>query len=163
MQIIRSKEINTIKIHSKHKVCRSVHHCTIQINHQPDVTIFQFTILMFIYSSTCFGRFPVHHQEFNDCSGSLWFYLRMVVIVVLCSWSRRSARQRTQHDYHHHTKVRPEANTAVIELLMMGGRAPETCWAVNKRQDNKLENCYIWLVIYLNCTMMHGLTNLKGK
>jgi len=44
---------------------------------------------------------------------------------------------------------------------MMGGRTPETCWAVNKRQDNKPENCSIWLVIYLNCTMMHGLTNLK--
>ena len=33
--------------------------------------------------------------------------------------------------------------------------------AVNKRQDNKLENCCIRLVIYLNRTMMHGLTNLK--
>jgi hypothetical protein len=39
---------------------------------------------------------------------------------------------------------------------MMGGKTPETCWAVNKRQNNKLENCCIWLVIYLNCTMMHG-------
>ena len=29
------------------------------------------------------------------------------------------------------------------------------------RQDNKLKNCCIRLVIYLNCTMMHGLTNLK--
>ena len=45
----------------------------IQINHQPDATIFQFIILTFIYSSTCFGRFPAHHQELNDCSGSLWF------------------------------------------------------------------------------------------
>jgi len=27
--------------------------------------------------------------------------------------------------------------------------------------ENKLDNCCIWLVIYLNCTMMHGLTNLK--
>ena len=44
---------------------------------------------------------------------------------------------------------------------MMGGRTPETCCAVNKRQANKLENCCIWLVIYLNCTMMHGLTKLK--
>jgi hypothetical protein len=61
----------------------------IQINHQPDATIFQFIILMFIYSSTCFGRFPSHHQELNDCSGSLWFYLRIVVIVLLCSWSGR--------------------------------------------------------------------------
>jgi hypothetical protein len=37
------------------------------------------------------------------------------------------ARQRTQHGYHHDTKVKPEAATAVIELLMMGGRTPETC------------------------------------
>jgi hypothetical protein len=34
---------------------------------------------------------------------------------------------RTQHDYHHDTKVKPEAATAVIELLMMGGKTPETC------------------------------------
>ena len=122
----------------------------IQINHQPDATIFQFIILAFIYSSTCFGRSPAHHQELNDCSSSLWFSLRIVVIAVLCSWSGRSARPRTQHDCHHDTKVKPEAATAVFELLMMGGKTPETCWAVNKRQDNKLENCCIRLVIYLN-------------
>jgi hypothetical protein len=44
-----------------------------RINHQPDATIFQFNILTFIYSSACFGRFPAHHQEFNDCSSSVWF------------------------------------------------------------------------------------------
>ena len=33
-----------------------------------------------------------------------------------------------------------------------GRETPETCWAVNKRQDNKLENCCIWLVIYFNYT-----------
>jgi len=70
----------------KFKVCKSMHHCKIQINHQPDATIFQFIIVTFVYSSTCFGRFPAHHQELNDCSGSLWFYLSIVVIVVLCSW-----------------------------------------------------------------------------
>jgi len=74
---------------------------------------------------------------------------------------RGQARPRTQHNCHHDTKVKPEAATAVIELLMMGGKTPETCWAVNKLQDNKLENCCIWLVIYLNCTMMHRLINLK--
>jgi len=74
---------------SNFKVCKSVHHRTIQINHQPDATIFQFIILTFIYSSTCFGRFPAHHQELNECSGSLWFYLHIVVIAVLCSWSGR--------------------------------------------------------------------------
>jgi hypothetical protein len=71
------------------KVCNSVHHRTIQRNHQPDATIFQFIILTFIYNSTCFGRFPAHHQELNDCSGNLWFYLRIVVTVVLFSWSGR--------------------------------------------------------------------------
>jgi hypothetical protein len=75
------------------KVCKSVYHRTIQIIHQPDATIFQFIILMFIYNSTCFGRISAHHQELNDCSGSLWFYLRIVMIVVLCSWSGRPDRQ----------------------------------------------------------------------
>jgi hypothetical protein len=64
----------------KFKVCKSVHHRTIQINQQSDATIFQFIILTFIYSSTCFGRSPAHHQELSDRSNSLWFYLRIVVI-----------------------------------------------------------------------------------
>ena len=38
----------------------------------------------------------------------------------------RPARPRTQHDCHHDTKVKPEAATAVIELLMMGRKTPET-------------------------------------
>jgi hypothetical protein len=32
-----------------------------------------------------------------------------------------------QHCYHHAPKVKPEAATAVVELLMMGVRMPETC------------------------------------
>ena len=87
----------------------------IQINHQTDATIFQFIILKSVYSSTCFGRFPAHHQELNDCSGSLWQPLG------------RPARPRTQHDCHDDTKVTPEATTPVIGLLMMGGKTPETC------------------------------------
>ena len=43
----------------------------------------KFIILTFIYSSTCFGRPHAHHQELNDCSSSLWFYLRSVVIAML--------------------------------------------------------------------------------
>ena len=92
--------------------------------------LFQFIILTFVYSSTCFGPFPAHHQELNDCSGSLWFYLRIVVVAVLMlvvGLAGRPARPRTQHDYHHDKKVKPEAATAVIELLMMGGKTPETC------------------------------------
>ena len=62
---------------------------------------FSLIILTFTYSSTCFGCFSAHHQELIDCSGSLWFYFCIV--------------------------VKPEAATAVIELLMMGGKTPETC------------------------------------
>jgi hypothetical protein len=40
-------------------------------------------ILTFIYSSTCLGRPHAHHQELNNCSSSLWFYLWSVVIAVL--------------------------------------------------------------------------------
>ena len=83
-------------------------------------------------------------------------------------WQSCCIRVRAGRPEHEHsttvttgTKIKSEAATAIIELLLMGGKTPETCWAVNKRQDNKLENCCIWLVIYLNCTMMHGLTNLK--
>ena len=123
---------------------------TIQISHQPDAAVFQFIILTFVYSSTCFGRFTANHQDLNHCSDSLWFYLRIVVTVALCSWPAGRS------DHEHGTTA-----TAVIELLMMGGKTPETCWAVNKRQDNKLKNSFIRLAIYLNCTMMHGLTNLN--
>ena len=57
---------------------------------------FQFIILTFVYSSTCFGRFPAQHQELNDCSGSLWFCLRIVMTVVLCSWSGQPAGPTTK-------------------------------------------------------------------
>jgi hypothetical protein len=78
--------------------CTGVLHL-IQINHQPDATLFQSIILTFVYNSTCFGRFPAHHQELNNCSDSLWFYLRIVVTVVLCSWSGRPAGRHWVTDF----------------------------------------------------------------
>jgi hypothetical protein len=32
-----------------------------------------------------------------------------------------------QHGYHHAPTVKPEAATAVVELLMMGVKTPGTC------------------------------------
>jgi len=58
-------------------------------------------------------------------------------------------------------KAKPQAATAVTELLMMGGKTPKTCSAVNKRQDNKQENCCIWLVIYFNFCVMLVTTQRK--
>jgi hypothetical protein len=75
----------------------------------------------------------------------------------------RPARPRAQHDYHHDTKVKPEYATAVIKLLMMGGGTPETCSVVNERQFNKLENCCIWLVIYMNSIIIFYENVSRGR
>ena len=74
------------------KVCESVHHHTIQINHHLDATI------------------KAHHDHHDQ-----------------------------QHWYYYAQKVKPEAATAVVKLLMMEVRTPETCWGLNKCQVIKLE------------------------
>jgi len=40
---------------------------------------------------------------------------------------RGRANHDKQHCYHHAPTVKPEAATAVVELLIMGVRMPETC------------------------------------
>jgi len=133
-----------------------VHHRTIQINHQPDATIFQFFYPDVYLQLNMFRAFSRPLSGARWLQRQPWLYLRIVVTVLLCSWWGRPARPRIQHDCHHDTKVKAEAVTAVIKLLIMGGKTSETCWAVNKREDKKLKNCCIWLVIYLNWS---GLIN----
>ena len=84
---------------------------------------------------------------FRPSSGAQWLQWQSCCVRGRAGYP---ARPRTQHGCHHDTKVKPEAATAVIELLMMGWKTPEICWAVNKHQDNKLKICCIRLVIYLN-------------
>jgi hypothetical protein len=62
---------------------RSINWCSIQINHQLDATISPVYYLTFIYSSACFRRPHAYHHELNNCSSSLWFYIRRVLIAVL--------------------------------------------------------------------------------
>jgi hypothetical protein len=79
----------------------------------------------------------------------------------------RGRAGRPEHDqrhcYHHVPTVKPEAPTAVVELLMMGMRMPETCWVVFKRQVINLRNCCIWLVDSYECMKMHGLANRPAR
>jgi hypothetical protein len=84
--------------------------------------------LKFTHSSTCFGIPYAHHQELKNCSSSLWFYLRSVVIAVLLFVVGPAGQpdHDQQHCYHHAPKVEPEAATAVVEILMLGVRTPET-------------------------------------
>jgi hypothetical protein len=123
-----------------------------------------------VYSPDVCLQLNMFRPFLRPTSGAQWLQWQPLVLpsyrdvsraVFVVGPASRQARPRTQHDSHHDTKIKPEAATAVIELLMMSGKTAETCWAVNKREDNKLKNCCIRLVIYLNCTMMHGLTNLK--
>jgi len=90
----------------------------------------QFIILTFIYSSTCFGSPHAHHQDIDNCSSILWFYLQSVVIAVLLvvvgPVIYRPDHDQ-QHCYHHAPTAKPEAATADVEFLLMGVRTPETC------------------------------------
>jgi hypothetical protein len=95
-----------------------------------------------VYYPDVYLRLNMFRASSRPSSGAWWLQSQPLV---LPTYRGKPARPRTQHDCHHDTKVKPEAATAVIKLLMMGGKTPETCWAVNKRQDNKLENCCIRL------------------
>jgi hypothetical protein len=82
-----------------------------------------------MYSSTRFGRPHARHQKLNNCSSSLWFYRWSVVVTVLLVVVGPVNRpdHDHQHCYHHAPKVKPEAASSVVELLMMGVRTLETC------------------------------------
>jgi len=77
----------------------------------------QFYYLTFINSSTCFVHPHAHHQKLNNCSSRLWFFLRSVVIAVLLVVVGPVTGPTTTNS----------TATAVVELLMMGVRTPETC------------------------------------
>jgi hypothetical protein len=66
-------------------------------------------------------------------SGAQWLQRQPLVLssyrgdssaVFVVGTAGRPARPRIQHDGHHDKKVNPEAATAVIELLMIGGKTP---------------------------------------
>jgi hypothetical protein len=66
-------------------------------------------------------------QQFSSLLSSRLFTAQHVSGVFPPIITGQPARPRTQHSCHHDAKVKPEAATAVIELLMMGGKTPETC------------------------------------
>jgi len=82
-----------------------------------------------MHSSTYFGRLHAQHQEVKNCSRSLWFYRWSVVLAVLLVVVGPAGRPDyyQQHCCHHAPTVKPEAPTAVFDLLMLGVKTPEIC------------------------------------
>jgi hypothetical protein len=80
-----------------------------------------------MYDSTCFGRPHAHHQELNNCSSSLWFYLWSVVVRVLLVVVGQVGPTTINSTAITKLRGKPEAATEFVELLMMGVRTPETC------------------------------------
>jgi hypothetical protein len=74
-----------------------------------------------------FRALPHPSSGVYNCTSSLWFYRWSVAIAALLFVVWKSTTNKAQHDCRHDTKVKPEAATAVIELLMMGGKTLETC------------------------------------
>jgi hypothetical protein len=61
------------------------------------------------------------------CMSSVCVWCSCLSVITNRQYVVGPARPRTQRDCHHDTEVKPEAATALIELLMMGGKTPETC------------------------------------
>jgi len=112
----------------KFKVCRSVLHHTMQINQPTRCKNFS-SLLLDVYI-----QLNMFRASSRPLSGAVFRGL-----------AGRSDHNQ-QHCYHHAPTVSPETDTAVVELLMMGVRTPETCWAVHEHQVINLRNFCIWLV-----------------
>ena len=103
---------------------------TIQINQPTRCNNLSSSLLDVYVQLNMFRASSAHRQELNNCSSILWFYRWSVVIAVLLVVVGPTGRP----DHDHAPTVKPEAATAVVELLTMDVRTPETYWAVHKRQ-----------------------------
>jgi hypothetical protein len=117
---------------------------------------------MFIWSLACFERHTAHHQELKNCTGSLWFYIRVRLLdVEVAGRFTASSKLNVQQP---HMYVKPESVSAFFELLMMSGVSLETCWASYKhRIINSGTLLHLVDYFYMNYTMMHWSTNIKFR
>ena len=54
-------------------------------------------------------------------------FIQLNVLKVVVRGRAGRSHHDEQHCYHHAPTVKPDAASAVVELLMMGVRTPETC------------------------------------
>jgi len=104
-----------------------VHHHTIQINQPTRCNNFS-SLLLDVYL-----QLSVFWASSRPSSGAQQLWWQPLVLplergdssAVGCGWAGRPDHDQ-RHCYHHAPKVKPEAATGVVELLMMGVRMPET-------------------------------------
>jgi hypothetical protein len=117
------------------------------------------SLLLDVYS---YVRLNIFRASSRPSSGAQQLQLQPVVLSLERGDSSAVGRGRAgqpdhdqQHCYHHAPTVKPQAATAVVELLMVDVRTPETWWAVHtsKRQVINSRNCCIWLVDMKQCTI----------
>ena len=129
------------------KVCKSVHHHTVPIIQPTRCNSFP-SLLLDVYV-----RHHMFRASLRPSSGAQQLQQQPLFLPLERGGNStvgRGRADRPDHDqlycYHHAPKVKPEAATAVVELLMMDVRTPETCGAVHKRQVTNLGNCCIQFV-----------------
>jgi hypothetical protein len=115
-----------------------VHHHTIQINQPATCNNFP-SLLLDVY--VWFNMFQASSRPSSRATTAVAALERGGSSAVGCGGA-----SRPDHCYHYVPTVKPEAATAVVELLIMGVGMPETCGAVHKRQVINLGNCCMWLV-----------------
>jgi hypothetical protein len=95
--------------------------CTVVVVH---FALFPLQTNFFVINSKCSGNGEVQLQRDGPSSRADRGVGDSRAVFVVGP-AGRPARPRKEHDCHHDKKVKPEAATAVIELLMMGGKSPK--------------------------------------
>jgi len=111
----------------------------------------KFYYSIFIWSSTCFGRYTAHHQEPKTALAALVFHTWKIVGCVVgrrcqahCAWQRPlTTRPTTFHVW------KTSGCQCSFRLLIMGGISFETCWASCKYV------IIIFWYIFASCWIFH--------
>jgi hypothetical protein len=110
------------------KLMKSVHHHTIQINQPTRCNDFS-SLLLGVYL-----QLNMFRSSSRPLSGAQQLQYQPLILPLEPSGSSAVGRggsgrpeHEQQHCYHPAPTVKPEAATAFVELLMMGGKTPETC------------------------------------
>jgi hypothetical protein len=110
-------------------------------------SVSKFYHLLFIWSSTCFGRHTAHHQALRTALAASGFHTRKDVRRVYGATCAGQRPPTTRPTTFHVWKTR--GRQCSFKLLMMGGVSPETCWASYKWRIIKswyiVASCWIFL------------------